>query len=39
MRIRIHELILYRNFNDPVFAAMANVANTYDEPETNGKSW
>ena len=35
MRIRIHELILYRNFNDPVFAAMANVANTYDEPETN----
>ncbi len=32
MRVRIHELILYRNFNDPVFAAMANVANTYDAP-------
>lgn len=31
MNIRINELILYRNFEDQIFSAMAAVANTYKD--------
>lgn len=32
-RIRIHELILYRNFREDIFRDMAMVANQYDRPD------
>lgn len=35
MRIRIHELILYRNFDDTIFKTMAHAANAYDDPKTD----
>lgn len=33
MNIRINELILYRNFDDQIFARMAAVANTYKDAQ------
>lgn len=29
MKIRVHELILYRNFQETIFYDMADVANNY----------
>ena len=35
LKIRVHELILYRNFSETVFLDMADVANNYLNPDSD----
>lgn len=35
LNIRVHELILYRNFNDNIFNDMAEVANNYENEQAD----